>query len=433
MQIQKNLIRRLKVSRLILAVTALLMAFPLSAQQVDISLPAKELTVREVFDAIQKQTRFTVAVNKTRFNTERRVKVAGGRVALPDVMGKVLAGTGMAYTVQGDHIIIYASGEEPQLAGSRVEVEQPRSIAGTVTDEEGNALENVRVEILDLPGAAATTFANGRFQITDVPSGRNYIARLTSPDGAAVRYREIALAQGRNADVTLVFSGDPVQYSAPVVAAQPLSARPKTVTYFNRADTALHRWVLPQQGAVASVNVPQSALFQGDYLPRMAVKTNLLYWGATTPNVSLEFGLARKWTLDATVAFNPFKLSSTGVNRFWFVQPEARYWFCQRFEKHFIGLHGLYGQYNIGDIKLPFTHSFDEHRYKGWGAGAGISYGYHLPMSSRWAWEFFFGAGYVYLQYDKFRCYDCDEFAGRKSRHYFGPTKAGVSLIFMIK
>lgn len=168
------------------------------------------------------------------------------------------------------------------------------------------------------------------------------------------------------------------------------------------------------------------------YYPKLGIKSNLAYLATTTPNAAIEFGLTKKWTLDVSIAYNPFKLQEGGINLFWFAQPEARYWFCQRFEKHFVGLHAMYGQFNLGQVDF-LTTTFKEHRYDGWGAGGGLSYGYHLPMGKRWAWEFTVGAGYVYLEYDKYRCYDCDEYMGKKNRHYFGPTRAGVSLIFMMK
>jgi len=168
------------------------------------------------------------------------------------------------------------------------------------------------------------------------------------------------------------------------------------------------------------------------YLPKFAIKTNLLYLATTSLNVAAEFALAPKWTFDASVVYNPFRLQKGGINQFWFVQPEARYWFCQRFERHFLGIHGIGGQFNIGNVAF-LTETFEDHRYRGWGAGGGLSYGYHLPMGERWGWEFTLGVGYVYLEYDKFRCHGCDELLGRKNRHYVGPTKAGISLIYMIR
>ena len=75
-----------------------------------------------------------------------------------------------------------------------------------------------------------------------------------------------------------------------------------------------------------------------------------------------------------------------------------------------------------------YTNSFE-----GWFAGAGVSYGYHLILSTRFSMEFTVGVGYAYLKYDKNRCTDCKKKLGEDDAHYFGPTRAGLSLVYMIK
>ncbi len=168
------------------------------------------------------------------------------------------------------------------------------------------------------------------------------------------------------------------------------------------------------------------------YMPKLAVKSNLLYMASTTINGSLEFGLAKHWSMDLTAAYNPFKLQNEGTNQVWFVQPELRYWLCQRFERHFVGLHGIYGAYNVGQVDF-LTTTFKTHRYKGTAFGAGISYGYHAPIGRRWAVELSVGAGFMRLDYDKYRCVECDDYIGSKKVNYFGPTKAAITLVYMIK
>ena len=42
----------------------------------------------------------------------------------------------------------------------------------------------------------------------------------------------------------------------------------------------------------------------------VGIKTNALYWGTVTPNLGLEFRLARHWSLDLEAGLNPF----TGKN-----------------------------------------------------------------------------------------------------------------------
>ena len=65
---------------------------------------------------------------------------------------------------------------------------------------------------------------------------------------------------------------------------------------------------------------------------KIALKSNLLYDATTTMNLGLEFGLARKWTLDVPVNYNPWKPDNGRRLRHWGVQPEVRYWFCERLQ-----------------------------------------------------------------------------------------------------
>ena len=81
---------------------------------------------------------------------------------------------------------------------------------------------------------------------------------------------------------------------------------------------------------------------------KVALKSNLLYDATTTMNLGMELGLARKWTLDIPVNYNPWKPSDGKRLRHWGIQPEVRYWFCERFRRTFIGIHGHYADFNVG-------------------------------------------------------------------------------------
>ena len=81
---------------------------------------------------------------------------------------------------------------------------------------------------------------------------------------------------------------------------------------------------------------------------KVALKSNLLYDATATMNLGLEFGLARKWTLDIPVNYHPWKPADGKRLRHWGVQPEVRYWFCERFNRTFMGLHGHYAEFNVG-------------------------------------------------------------------------------------
>ena len=107
------------------------------------------------------------------------------------------------------------------------------------------------------------------------------------------------------------------------------------------------------------------------------------------------------------------------------------YWPCQKFEGHFVGVHGHYGHFNIGQI--PFISGLKEHILRGDLYGGGVTYGYHWAVGDRWGFEAMIGAGYVRLDYTKYRCTECAEAVGRYTRSYFGPTRIGFSVIYFLR
>ena len=84
---------------------------------------------------------------------------------------------------------------------------------------------------------------------------------------------------------------------------------------------------------------------------KVAVKTNVLYDASATVNAGVEIGLAPQWTLDVSGNINAWDMSRGRKWKHWFVQPEARYWLCDRFSGHFLAVHAHGGQYNIGHLR----------------------------------------------------------------------------------
>ncbi len=164
------------------------------------------------------------------------------------------------------------------------------------------------------------------------------------------------------------------------------------------------------------------------YLPSVAVKTNFLYWATTTPNLGVEFGLSKKTTLDVSGNYNFWEFSDHKKLKHWLVQPEVRFWTCERFYGHFIGIHGHYAEYNVGGIKFL---GLKDHRYQGNLYGGGVSYGYHWIVNKHWSIEATIGVGYAHLRYDKYECGECGELLKHRHKNYVGPTKAGINLIYV--
>lgn len=170
---------------------------------------------------------------------------------------------------------------------------------------------------------------------------------------------------------------------------------------------------------------------------KFAVKTNLLYDATATVNLGAEIGLAPRWTIDLSGNLNAWTIDDHKWKHI-LLQPEARYWFCDRFQGHFLGVHALGGKYNVGYIKNDIQALWKDwsvltdHRYQGYFIGAGVAYGYALALCKHWNLEFELGLGYIYTRYDKFECFGCGQrVADNVPLHYVGPTKAAINLVYV--
>lgn len=171
---------------------------------------------------------------------------------------------------------------------------------------------------------------------------------------------------------------------------------------------------------------------------KVAVKTNVVYDATANINAGLEFGLAKRWTLDVSGNLNVWDMSNGRKWKHWLAQPELRYWLCDRFAGHFFALHLHGGQYNVGglknDIKFLGTDfsKLGDYRFQGWFAGAGLAYGYTWILGKHWNLEAELGFGYSYTNYDTFECAGCGKKVEEgKDHHYVGPTKAAINLVYL--
>ena len=91
---------------------------------------------------------------------------------------------------------------------------------------------------------------------------------------------------------------------------------------------------------------------------------------------------------------------------------------------HFFGVHAHMAFFNV---------KWDENRYQDTGRpllGAGVSYGYKLPLSRHWGAEFTLGAGYANMKYNTYYNIDNGAQIETRSRNYWGITRLGLSLSY---
>ena len=165
-----------------------------------------------------------------------------------------------------------------------------------------------------------------------------------------------------------------------------------------------------------------------------SIKNNLLYDAALTWNAGIENRISHHWTTALNVGYSPYKLGTNSTRR-WrhlMVMPEARYWFCEAYARHFISMNAVYSHYNASKLNLPIYGTGD-YRYQGDFAGAGASYGYAIAIgkNKHWNVEFEVGADLCYTWYDKYECEHCGDELGSESKWFVLP-KLGVNLAWIL-
>ncbi|MDE6380334.1 MAG: DUF3575 domain-containing protein [Muribaculaceae bacterium] len=169
----------------------------------------------------------------------------------------------------------------------------------------------------------------------------------------------------------------------------------------------------------------------------VGIKTNVLYDALLSPSLGVEVGLSRKLTLDVSGNLNLWKVEGHSWKH-WQLQPELRYWLCQRFAGHFVGIETHVGQYNVGNIDFGINFlgtdfgKLKDSRYQGWQGGLGLTYGYAWIVTPHWNVEASLGLGYSYTKYDAYPCATCGtKIVSGKSHNYIGVTKAALGLVYI--
>jgi len=172
----------------------------------------------------------------------------------------------------------------------------------------------------------------------------------------------------------------------------------------------------------------------------MDVRTNMLYDLLALPNIGVEFYLGKGWSVVADWTYGWWKTDrSHWYWRAYGGDIAVRKWFGRAAgNKPLTGHHiGVYGQIFTYDFETggrgymggkPGGTLWDKMNY-----AAGLEYGYSLPITRRLNIDFTIGLGYWGGTYHEYKPIDgCYVWQSTKQRHWFGPTKAEVSLVWLI-
>jgi hypothetical protein len=174
--------------------------------------------------------------------------------------------------------------------------------------------------------------------------------------------------------------------------------------------------------------------------PLFAIKTNLLFDAALVPNIGVEFHLGRGWSLGAGWMYAWWDKDNS--HRYWRIYGGdlgVRKYFGRRAAvKPLTGHHlGLYGQAFTYDFEIGGTG------YIGGQPGGtlwnkmnyamGLEYGYSLPVGRCLNLDLSIGVGYWGGEYQVYKPIDTHYvWQETRQRNWLGPTKAEVSLVWLI-
>lgn len=164
----------------------------------------------------------------------------------------------------------------------------------------------------------------------------------------------------------------------------------------------------------------------------MDVSTNMLYDIMLIPSVGVEFYLGKSWSLAATWEYGWWKCDHR--HNYWRAYGgdlELRRWFGKKSEeKPLTGHHaGVYGGIVTYDFELGHRGYLGDK----WSYLFGVSYGYSMPVGRRLNIDFTIGLGYMGGKYKEYIPRDgCYVWQSTKQRHWFGPTKTEISLVWLI-
>lgn len=165
-----------------------------------------------------------------------------------------------------------------------------------------------------------------------------------------------------------------------------------------------------------------------------AAKTNMLYDALITPNVGVEFNIDKQ---------RRYSVAANWMYAWWKSDPDSwyhrtyggdielrRYFGKQTQERPFTGWHaGVYGQ------MLTYDFEWGGRGYLGdkWSWAAGISGGWSKAIGKRLNLDFTLGVGYLWGEYQEYLPIDdCYVWQATKNRRWIGPTKAEVSLVWIL-
>ena len=175
-----------------------------------------------------------------------------------------------------------------------------------------------------------------------------------------------------------------------------------------------------QQNTLA--NTPSETKITTDY--HLSLRANLLRWATLTPDLGVEWRICPSWGIAVNGSWTSWSWNDKHRRyALWEVAPEVRYYMGEK-KAWYLGAMFKAGQFNY---KLSETGK------QGDLMGGGITAGYQLRLNKALALDFNLGLGYLNADYEKYEVIDGVRVRrGNETKDWWGPTNAGVTLVWKL-
>lgn len=211
--------------KIISLIIFLFIAIQSNAQNERFTISGRDITLKQVFEQIETQSKYTLAYSKAQIDIGRKITINIQRGSLKEVLEQTLKNTGFTYKIKGLHIIIILA-----PANSSQGVTPRQTIKGIVKDAaSGSPIPYASIVLSNTnPQRGTTSDSLGRFKFNNIPIGRYDIqASYLGYESTAMREILLISAKEVNCDITLVESSqnlDEVLVRARVNKERPLNS-----------------------------------------------------------------------------------------------------------------------------------------------------------------------------------------------------------------
>lgn len=138
------------------------------SQSTKLSLHFENGTVRQVFEKIEKQSKFIIFYRDSQIDLDRKVSIEANQLTIDKILSEILEGTGLTYSIFDRQVVIGPDKENGNASSSEIQKAMApgdvKTVSGIVKDDVGVGLPGVSISIKRTTRGTLSD-ANGEFKL----------------------------------------------------------------------------------------------------------------------------------------------------------------------------------------------------------------------------------------------------------------------------